>query len=168
VTRSVEVRERLISTFRRDLVGPHPEKDPDLAHERLSENPSRWYLTGFLAPRDGPTGLESKEEPDPAAQEEMEIDVEEPDTEGSGGAAGDAEQPEPPNARRRFLPSSLGLTVLLDPEVKQIEVRVSWGDYKTEPPISEELLAPEPPPGEGDSSGRKTIQRPRVDWVRVP
>jgi len=168
VTRSVEVRERLISTFRRDLVGPHPEKDSDLAHERLSENPSRWYLTGFLAPRDGPTGLESKEEPDPAAQEEMEIDVEEPDTEGAGGAAGDAEEPEPPSARRRFLPSSLGLTVLLDPEVAEIEARVSWGDYITEPPISEELLAPEPPPGEGDSSGREAIQRPRVDWVRVP
>ncbi|HEV2270823.1 MAG TPA: DISARM system helicase DrmA [Steroidobacteraceae bacterium] len=168
MTRSVEVRERLISTFRRDLVGPHPEKDSDLARERLSENPSRWYLTGFLAPRDGPTGLESKEEPDPAAQEEMEIEVEEPDTEGAGGAAGDAEEPEPPSARRRFLPSSLGLTVLLDPEVTEIEARVSWGDYKTEPPISEELLAPEPPPGEGDSSGRKAIQRPRVDWVRVP
>ena len=42
----------------------------------------------------------------------MEIDVEEPDADGAGGAAGDNEEPETPNTRRRFLPSSVGLTVL--------------------------------------------------------
>ena len=70
------------------------------------------------------------DEGDPSAQEEMEIDVEEPDTDGAGGAAGDNEEPEAPNARRRFLPSSIGLTVLLDPDVKEIEARISWGDYR--------------------------------------
>ena len=52
------------------------------------------------------------DESDPSAQEEMEIDVEEPDADGAGGAATDNEEPEAPNARRRFLPSSVGLTVL--------------------------------------------------------
>jgi hypothetical protein len=58
----------------------------------------------------------------------MEIDVDEPDADGAGGAATDNEEPEAPNARRRFLPSSVGLTVLLDPDVTSIEARVSWGD----------------------------------------
>jgi hypothetical protein len=46
------VRERLIDLLRRDLVGPHPDLDPDLAREVLSgTNPSNWYLTGYLGPR---------------------------------------------------------------------------------------------------------------------
>ena len=40
-----------------------------------------------------------------------------------------------PNAKRRFLPSSIGLTVLLPPDVREIEARVCWGDYRTEPPL---------------------------------
>ena len=43
----------------------------------------------------------------------MEIDVEEPDADGAGGAAGDNDEPETPEHQRRFLPSSVGLTVLL-------------------------------------------------------
>ena len=70
----------------------------------------------------------------------MEIDVEEPDEEGAGGAAGDDEPPEAPSAKRRFLPSSIGLTVLLPPDVTEIEARVSWGDYRTEPPLPEDLV----------------------------
>ena len=53
MTSSIDIRARIASTFRRDLVGPGPEtEDLDLASERLNENPSRWYLTGFLAPAD--------------------------------------------------------------------------------------------------------------------
>lgn len=168
MTLPVEIRPRLIDTFRRDLVGPHPAKDPDLARERLNENPSRWYLTGFIAPKDDAGGLESKVDAEPGAQEDIELDVEEPDTAGAGGAAGDAEEPEPPNARRRFLPSSVGLTVLLHPEVTEIDAQVTWGDYVTEPPLPEEILTPEPPPGEGGGRDRQRVDRPRVDWVRVP
>ncbi len=50
------VRARLVDTLRRDLIGPGPD-DIDLAREVLKENPSRWYLTGFLAPSlDGAAG----------------------------------------------------------------------------------------------------------------
>ena len=59
--------------------------------------------------------------------------------EGAGGEAGDDEPPETPNTKRRFHPSSIGLTVLLPPDVRAIEARVCWGDYRTEPPLSEEL-----------------------------
>ena len=170
MTTSTAVRAQLIDAFRRDLVGPHPEKDTDLARERLNENPSRWYLTGFLAPAEDPLTLEGEDdESDPTAQEELELEVAEPDTEGAGGAAGDTEEPESPNSRKRFLPSSIGLTALLDPEVRHIDVHVSWGDYRTEPPLEEFVLLPEPTPEEGDEPGKKQrVERPPVDWVRTP
>lgn len=169
MTSSVDIRARLVDLFRRDLIGPGPQ-DPDLAAERLNESPSRWYLTGFLAPADDPLGLEGEDgDDDPSAQEEMEIDVEESDTEGAGGAAGDNEEPETPNTRRRFLPSSVGLTVLLSPDVKEIEARVSWGDYRTEPALPEAVLLPEPLPEEiGEDGKPKRATRPMVDWVRTP
>ena len=137
MTNSVDIRAHIVDVFRRDLIGPGAQ-DADLANERLNESPSRWYLTGFLAPAEDALALEGDDdESDPSAQEEMEIDVEEPDADGAGGAAGDNEEPEAPNARRRFLPSSVGLTVLLDPDVTEIEARISWGDYRTEPPLPE-------------------------------
>jgi hypothetical protein len=168
MTESVEIRAHIVDVFRRDLIGPG-EQDADLANERLNESPSRWYLTGFLAPAEDALGLDGvDDESDPAAQEEMEIEVEEPDA-GEAGAAADNEEPEAPNARRRFLPSSIGLTVLLDPNVKEIEARISWGDYRTEPPLPETVLLPEPPTAElGEDGKPKRIDRPLVDWVRIP
>ena len=150
------------------MIGPGSQ-DADLATERLNESPSRWYLTGFLAPAEDPLGLEGvDDEGDPSAQEEMEIDVEEPDADGAGGAAGDNEEPEAPNARRRFLPSSVGLTVLLDPDVTEIEAHISWGDYQTEPRLPEDILLPEPKPDESGKDGKpKKVDRPLVDWVRT-
>ena len=72
--RSLEVRSSIVTAFRRDLVGPGPQ-DADLARERLNENPSRWYLAGFLAPADDPLGMDAPPEgaDDIGAQEEMEI-----------------------------------------------------------------------------------------------
>ena len=100
--RSVDVRSLIVAAFRRDLVGPGPQ-DLDLAKERLSESPSRWYLAGFLAPTDDPLTEDTPQEAedDPSAQEEMEIDVEEPGGDGAGGAVGDAEVPDAPNTKRR-------------------------------------------------------------------
>ena len=168
MTTSVEIRAQIVDVFRRDLIGPG-EQDADLANERLNESPSRWYLTGFLAPAEDALGLAGiDDESDPSAQEEMEIEVDEPDAD-AAGAATDNEEPETPNTRRRFLPSSIGLTVLLDPDVKEIEARISWGDYVTEPRLPETVLLPEPLPEEVGEDGKpKRIERPLVDWVRVP
>ena len=167
MTNSLDVRARIASTFRRDLVGPGPEpEDLDLASERLNENPSRWYLTGFLAPADDELALDGAEDGDASAEaEELEIEGGEADADGAGGAAGDNEEPEAPNARRRFLPSSVGLTVLLDPDIREIEAVVSWGDYRTEPPMEEALLLPDP---EGEQDAEKKPRRPQVVWVRAP
>jgi hypothetical protein len=98
-TSSVEIRGRLVDVFRRDLIGPLPERvcpgDADLQRERLSDSendrPSRWYLAGFLAPADDAAGMEAEEteQPELVAVEEAEIDVSESDGDGAGGAAGD-------------------------------------------------------------------------------
>src|SRR5262249_20296037 len=82
---SADVRRSIVNIFRRDLVGPGP-LDADLARERLNESPSRWYLTGFLAPADDPLTQDGATETDenPSTQEEMEIDVEEPADDGAG------------------------------------------------------------------------------------
>lgn len=150
------VRRRIVDLLRRDLIGPAPSpEDADLAQEVLSENPSRWYLTGFLAPAlDGEDeGL--GEEGDPAT-----ADDEGADPETGPARAADDSPPDEPSARPRRLPSSLGLTVLLDAAVEQVEVRLTWGDYVTEPPLPEAVLTEE-----GAEYAREYRQ---VHWRRVP
>ena len=53
-------------------------------------------------------------------------------------------------------PSSVGLTVLLDASVREVEVNLSWGDYVTVPPLSDEELLDE------------KADAPEVVWDRVP
>ncbi len=52
------IRGRLVDVLRRDLIGPDPS-DVDLHGERLTDNPSRWYLAGFLAPAPDGAGEEA-------------------------------------------------------------------------------------------------------------
>ena len=54
--------------------------------------------------------------------------------------------------------------MLLPITVTEIEVRVSWGDYRTEPPLPESVLIEQT-----DEDGKtKRTPRPDVDWVRIP
>src|SRR5262245_37541300 len=97
----LDVRSIIVGKFRRDLVGPgHDPADADIARERLNENPSRWYLTGFLAPIADPLTQEtpSKEEDNPSAQEDNENFLTQPNEAGAGGAAGDDDPPEAPSS----------------------------------------------------------------------
>ena len=119
---ATSVRARLVETLRRDLIGPGPG-DFDLRDERLKENPSRWYLTGFLAP--APDGKDEsadgiQEEGDPLFGEDEGADAET----GSARAADDPPADEPA-ARKVRAPSSCGLTVLIDAAVKEIEVTLT-------------------------------------------
>ena len=137
---AVDVRARIVETVRRDLIGPGPS-DLDLRDERLKENPSRWYLTGFLAPApDGEDDAadETAEEGDPLVGEDEGAD---PQT-GNARAADDPPADEPA-ARKVRAPSSCGLTVLIDASVKEIEVALNWGDYVTIPPLPESVFEDE-------------------------
>lgn len=150
---AIEVRGELVRRMKRDLIGPTCAADDDLARERLSGtagSPSRWYLTGFLSPDDDASPAKAVE-PAPPREDEEELELSVGDT----VRAEEPEEPDAPVARRRFLPSSLGLTVMLPPDVTNIDAVVSWGDYVTDPPLPPEIL-------DGGAGA------PGVDWVRKP
>ncbi len=113
------VRSELVRALRLDLVGPGP--DDELAGEVLSQAPSRWYLTGFLVP----LGASPEQRADITANDE-------PDAVEDAGGADDAITPEPPSARRAYLPSSIGMSLLVPAPVLELEVTVRWGDYQLE------------------------------------
>ena len=93
---SADVRDRLIAALRTDLVGPA------LPDEILNEIPTRWYLTGFLAPLNASVDQRS----DPEADDE-------PDLIDTAAGAEDNPSPEPATARHSLFPASLGLSVLV-------------------------------------------------------
>jgi hypothetical protein len=156
-TSAVAIRSGLVGTLRRDLIGPGPGDD-DLVHERLKNNPSRWYLAGFLAPAldhiaDGAESLE--DEGDPHFSEE----AADPET-GARGRAADDPADDEPSARKSRVPSSCGLTVLVDAATTEVDVTVSWGDYITIPPLPDEVFI-------DDKASFDPAYR-NVQWQRTP
>src|ERR1700752_5185718 len=101
---SVEVRESLVEALDLDLVGP--ELGSKHESETLPMPPSRWYLTGYLVPFMAP----ESQRREVTSDDELELV-------GSAGADDDA-QPERASARKVFLPSSIGFSVLVPPETK--------------------------------------------------
>jgi hypothetical protein len=136
--RPSDLRARLVRALEADLIGPF---DPETGEEVLRLPPSRWYLTGFLAPQGG---REPEDQQDLLAEEGYEVEVE--DEEESGGMERESE----PKQKNR-LPASMGLSVLLPPGPASdvVRVRVTWAEYEPETRESE------------------TGRRPRKVWRRV-
>ncbi|MCW1924258.1 DISARM system helicase DrmA [Luteolibacter arcticus] len=113
---SRETRTDLAATLELDLIGPG--NGHACAKELLSDSPTQWYLTGFLVPVKA--DLETRL--DDTVQDEIDeapvlggFDDNAPvDRSASGG---------------NYLPSSMGLTVIVPAEAVEIEVQVEWGDY---------------------------------------
>jgi len=122
---SVEIREELIRALRLDLIGPEPGSRHE--SETLPMAPLRWYLTGFLVPYEAPESQRRD------AVSDDEIDELTPTP-----GADDDERPERASGRKVFLPSSLGISVLVPAEAKSLHVRASWGDYKLQEKNGEE------------------------------
>src|SRR5258707_15075649 len=133
------IRAQLVDVLRRDLIGPDPS-DVDLHHERLTDNPSRWYLAGFLAP--APEGAEEADLTEDVG-DPLFGDDEGADPETGGGRAADDTPDDEPSARKSRVPSSCGLTVMVDASVLEVEVTLSWGDYVTLPPLPEDVFLDE-------------------------
>lgn len=145
-----QVRAELVTALGLDLIGPAP--DHEYAEEVLSIAPSRWYLTGFLVPHQAPDEQRS----DPNAQEEISAAGDEPGTD-------DDQRPESTAAKKVFFPSSMGLSVLVGPEVGRLQVNVHWGDYS---PISAEEASGAHRPAGAESD---EISQPRsLKWQRNP
>lgn len=166
MTTSTDVRARLVEMLRRDLVGPLPPDvapgDADLQTERLREPPSSWYLTGFIAPLD--EGGDTVDDLD--TQEETETNAGDltDGTPEAGPIADDDTQAEAPSTSRRYLPASIGITVLVPDGVEMVDVRVGWGDYVTEPPLPASVLASE----DMDTPKVEWLRRPKERWIPVP
>ena len=140
-TDSVSVRRYLCDALRIDLVGPRPG-DAALQNERLPQAPSRWYLTGFLAPGDAPE--------EQLAQDSEEA-LDEPAEPLHGGD--DAGTPDRGSHKRLFLPSSMGLSMLVGEETKRLDVAVSWGDYAPETADTPEIADTSDAAGDPEATG---------------
>ncbi|XXT17407.1 DISARM system helicase DrmA [Sorangium sp. So ce429] len=141
-TEPVQVRDHLVEVLGRDLVGAEP-------HEVLSVAPSRWYLTGFLVPREAP--IEVREDPEP--------DEELASVEGEDGD--DAAPPEVASARKAFFPSSIGLSVLVPAATRALSVQATWGEYVRE----DGSVRPMP---QGEGAEPQAAARPPERWRRSP
>lgn len=116
-------RTNLVDALKLDLVGPWPGHA--FASELLPENPTRWYLTGYLVPEAAPVEHRS----DAEAREEV-------DSAGEGGGTDDSATPDKCTAPS-LLPSSMGLSLLVPAGVTTLSVEVTWGDYMWEDPTKE-------------------------------
>lgn len=136
VTDAASIRASLVTALHADLVGPFDPKGN--GKELLPSAPSRWYLTGFLAP------LADRETQDPEDQDDAAGSLVDDEDESDAG-----HEPEPKQIV--LFPASMGLSVLLPPgKGDHVDVTITFAEY-----VREDLERPD--------GGRK-----RVAWRRVP
>src|SRR5437016_9537159 len=114
---SAEVRAGLVEALELDLIGPEPGSQHE--GETLPIPPSRWYLTGYLVPFMAP----ESQRREVTADDELDLI-------GTTAGADDDAPPERASARKVFLPSSIGVSILVPPATKSLRVTGQWGDYK--------------------------------------
>lgn len=112
----LQIRGSLVDALHLDLIGPKVTLgDPN---EILPQTPSRWYLTGFLVPTDA----DDEQRCDPTSQDQL-------DQAAEPLGLDDDDVPEKPAARRSYLPSSMGISVLVPAAVREIDAIVRYGEY---------------------------------------
>lgn len=141
------VRDQMVDALRRELMGPwHPEDPTDPSEEF----PTARYIVGRLAPQDS--------EIDTAENDSL------PTGDGDDGETGEASF-EPPQVLG-FMPSSMGLSFVLDDTCDEIDVHIAWGQYyrAEEAPERNEV-------GDGydeDETEWNSSQRSKFIWRREP
>lgn len=111
------IRDTLVDTLRLDLIGPAPGHM--LESEVLEQPPSRWYLTGFLVPIGAALDQRSEE-----------VGTEQAELFDAARGTDDEESTEPAAARRVYLPSSIGVSLIVSGASRTLDVGVTWGDYR--------------------------------------
>ncbi|QEG00163.1 hypothetical protein Mal15_42320 [Stieleria maiorica] len=113
---ATQVRQSLLEALQLDLIGPSDSLGN--TREVLPQTPSRWYLTGFLVPLDA----DEEQRSDPTSNDEL-------DQAAEPAGLDDDETPEKPAARRSYLPSSMGISLLLPAGTDQLDATVAYGEY---------------------------------------
>jgi hypothetical protein len=136
-----DVRQRLVEALEADLVGPFvPDSHAQGGQEVLPIAPSRWYLSGFLAPQAGRV-------PDADDRDSTDDGL----AAGSESQAEDAGTEEPEPKRPVRFPASMGLSVFLPPDKSDsIDVDIWYADY------------------DKIELAREHSERKVVGWKRVP
>lgn len=140
-----DVRDQMIDALRRELMGPwHPEDETDPSEEF----PTARYIVGRLAPQD------------------LKVDDVENDALPTGddddGETGEASFEAPQVLG--FMPSSMGLSFVLNDTCGKVDVHIEWGQYLR----AEE--APERPENESEDEESQwdEPQRSKFVWRREP
>lgn len=102
------VRLEILSRLQTELIGPHQD------YEEIKEHPAGYYLTGVLYPEhtridpveDDTSEVERGEQPDDPFDETLQVPL-----------------------KMAFLPSSIGLTVMVRPGIDCLECEVTYGVY---------------------------------------
>lgn len=147
---SAEIRSTLVDALQIDLVGPTPN-DTEHAEEVLTQAPSKWYLTGFLAPFGAPPDIRSDDDGDDVDPEEIT----------QSDSSEDSKTPDKTAVRKAFYPSSMGLSFLVSGKTKFVTATVTWGDYLPIASHPEEAYEDDP-----EERGKKK-KKPEV-WQRIP
>ena len=113
---SLEIRRSLVDALQIDLIGPVGALGDHA--EILPQSPSRWYLTGFLVPTEADEGQRC----DPTSNDEL-------DQAAEPAGIDDDDSPEKPAARRSYLPSSMGVSVLVPATLHDVQAVVRYGEY---------------------------------------
>lgn len=118
-----EIRRRLVEALEADLVGPFVPDAEAHEQETLPLPPSRWYLTGFLAPKQS----RAPDQDDHDSGDEELGAGSETQAEDAGAAT------DQPTKRPVRFPASMGLSVFLPPgepgEGDALDVEISYADY---------------------------------------
>jgi hypothetical protein len=138
-----EVRERLVDALRRELMGPwHPNDETDPSEEF----PTARYIVGRLAPQDLTI--------DPIENDAL------PSGDADGGETGEASFEAPQVLG--FMPSSMGLSFVLNDICDKLDVHIEWGQYHRAEEAAEHPID-EGDEGEGEWNAQ---QRSKFIWRR--
>ena len=145
-----DVRAQLVDALSLDLIGP--SENLGKIDEVLPQKPSRWYLTGFLVPSDA----DEEQRSDPTSDEEL-------DQTPAPAGLDDDNKPEARAARRSFLPSSMGMSLLVSGSTTTLDCTVRYGDYmrvETEPEPNEQTKE------QADEAAEKSPVQGPAGWWR--
>jgi hypothetical protein len=152
-------RAHLVAALHADLIGPFAPDTQDTktdaagASELLRMNPSRWYLTGFLANEILREADDDTEEGELGSGDDLE-----PDTNGTA-------EPEP--KAKRFLPASAGMTVLLRPGTTTLRVGLRYADYVRMTRKQLAAIHEDPPQRKHESAQTAWWKRMPRDWITL-